>query len=296
MTVFLGSSGYVQLRRSTPPRIFTSLVDPGDVNAAKNRFSFDFPSGMLLTGDRLKIKSTTGVVLAFIAASGWSGGSQLADGQWYINVDELGGIRLYDTFSNSLNGTATGRVSLAAITSSIPISVQSVEGQYQILGLVKSYELNNDREVVDVTSLSDEFRQKESSLISGNGQISCEFHYQESAATGITGPSEVTSYLHQLLLRQKLGAEFDARLFIVAEGKNFDSPTDSLWFEFKGVITSAAISLGTGQITLSNFGFVTTGEIEMKVGKGSLGYVLQEDASRLLLEQDATAKLELEHN
>ena len=295
MTVFLGSSGYVQLRRSTPPRTFTSLVDPGDVNAAKNRFSFDFPSGMLLTGDRLKIKSTTGVVLAFIAASGWGGGSQLSDGQWYINVDELGGIRLYDTFSNSLNGTATGQVSLAAITSSIPVEVNSVEGQYQILGFVKSYELNNDREVVDVTSLSDEFRQNESSLISGNGQISCEFHYQESAS-GLAGSSEVTSYLHQLLLRQKLGAEFDARLFIVAPGKNFDSPTDSLWFEFKGVITSAAISLGTGEITLSNFGFVTTGEIEMKVGKGSLGYVLQEDASRLLLEQDATAKLELEHN
>ena len=295
MTVFLGSSGYVQLRRSTPPRTFTSLVDSGDVNATKNRFSFDFPSGMLLTGDRLNIKSTTGVVLAFIAANGWSGGSQLSDGQWYINVDELGGIRLYDTFSNALNGTATGEVSLAAITSSIPVEVKSVEGQYQILGLVKSYELNNDREVVDVTSLSDEFRQNESSLISGNGQISCEFHYQESAS-GLAGSSEVTSYLHQLLLRQKLGAEFDARLFIVAPGKNFDSSTDSLWFEFKGVITSAAISLGTGEITLSNFGFVTTGEIEMKVGKGSLGYVLQEDASRLLLEQDATAKLELEHD
>ena len=55
MTVFLGNSGRVRLRRSTPERTFTSTVDPGDVNVSKKRFSFDFPQEMLLTGDRLRI-------------------------------------------------------------------------------------------------------------------------------------------------------------------------------------------------------------------------------------------------
>ena len=94
MTVFVGNSGVVKLRRSTPSTTFTSTVDPGDVNVSKKRFSFDFPQEMLLTGDRLQIKSTNGANLAFIDGSGWDGGSQLPDGAWYINVDELGGICL----------------------------------------------------------------------------------------------------------------------------------------------------------------------------------------------------------
>ncbi len=138
MTVFLGNNGRIRLRRATPGRTFTSVVDPSDVNVSKKRFSFDFPQEMLLTGDRLQIKSTDGSNLAFINSAGWDGGSQLPDGTWYINVDELGGVCLYDTFANALNGQSTGKIALAAITSSIPIEVKSVQAEYNILGLVRS--------------------------------------------------------------------------------------------------------------------------------------------------------------
>lgn len=294
MTVFVGNSGVVKLRRSTPATTFTSTVDPGDVNATKKRFSFDFPQEMLLTGDRLQIKSTNGANLAFIDGSGWDGGSQLPDGAWYINVDELGGIYLYDTFANALNGQSTGRVTLAAISTAIPIEVKSVQAEYNILGLVRSFELNNDREVVDVTALSDEFRKNESSLISGSGSIECQFHYDPDIA-GLTVDSDVPSYLHELILRQKLGAEFDAELHIVQKGKNLDATGDQFYFEFKGIVTNAAIGLGTGQLTVSNFNFVTTGAITPKLGIGLItNYVLKEDTDRILLEQPGSGKLELE--
>ena len=294
MTVFVGNSGVVKLRRSTPSTAFTSTVDPSDVNASKKRFSFDFPQEMLLTGDLLQIKSTNGANLAFIDASGWDGGSQLPDGNWYINVDELGGIYLYDTFANALNGQSTGRVTLAAISTAIPIEVRSVQAEYNILGLVRSFELNNDREVVDVTALSDEFRKNESSLISGSGSIECQFHYDPDIA-GLTVDSDVPSYLHELILRQKLGAEFDAELHIVQKGKNLDATEDQFYFEFKGIVTNAAIGLGTGQLTVSNFNFVTTGAITPKLGVGlTTNYVLKEDTDRILLEQPGSGKLELE--
>jgi len=294
MTVFVGNSGVVKLRRSTPATTFTSTVDPGDVNVTKKRFSFDFPQEMLLTGDRLQIKSTNGADLAFIDSSGWDGGSQLPDGAWYINVDELGGICLYDTFANALNGQSTGKITLAAITTAIPIEVKSVQAEYNILGLVRSFELNNDREVVDVTALSDEFRKNESSLISGSGSIECQFHYDPDAA-GLTVDSDVPSYLHELILRQKLGAEFDAELHIVEKGKNLDATGDQFYFEFKGIVTNAAIGLGTGQLTVSNFNFVTTGAISIKLGLGIISnYVLKEDTDRILLEQAGSGKLELE--
>ncbi len=294
MTVFLGNNGRIRLRRATPGRTFTSLVDPGDVNAAKKRFSFDFPQEMLLTGDRLQIKSTNGANLAFIDGSGWDGGSQLPDGTWYIYVDELGGVCLYDTFANALNGQSTGKITLAAITTAIPIEVTSVQAEYNVLGLVTSFELNNDRDVVDVTVLSDEFRKNESGLISGNGSISCEFHYDPDAA-GETVDTDVPSYLHELILRQKLGAEFDAELYIVDRGQNAEAVNDFFYFEFKGIVTNAAISLGSGQLTLSNFNFVTTGPILPKLGIGVItNYVLKEDTDRILLEQPGSGKLEIE--
>lgn len=294
MTVFVGNSGVVKLRRSTPATTFTSTVDPGDVNVTKKRFSFDFPQEMLLTGDRLQIKSTDNSDLAFIDGSGWDGGSQLPDGAWYINVDELGGICLYNTFANALNGGSTGKITLAAITTSIPIEVKSVQAEYNILGLVRSFELNNDREVVDITALGDEFRKNESSLISGSGSIECQFHYDPDVA-GLTVDSDVPSYLHELILRQKLGAEFDAELHIVEKGKNLDATGDQFYFEFKGIVTNAAIGLGTGQLTVSNFNFVTTGAISIKLGLGiTSNYVLKEDTDRILLEQPGSGKLELE--
>ena len=294
MTVFLGNSGRVRLRRSTPERTFTSTVDPGDVNVTKKRFSFDFPQEMLLTGDRLQIKSTNGADLAFIDGSGWDGGSQLPDGAWFINVDDIGGISLYDTFANALNGQSTGKITLAAITTAIPIEVKSVQAEYNILGLVRSFELNNDREVVDVTALSDEFRKNESGLISGSGSVSCEFHYDPDAA-GLTVDTDVPSYLHELILRQKLGAEFDAELYIVEQGENAEATNDFFFFEFKGIVTNAAIGLGTGELTVSNFNFVTTGPITPKLGLGIISnYVLKEDTDRILLEQPGSGKLELE--
>ena len=114
MTVILGVAGYVELRRSTTADTFSSIVNPSDVNASRNRFSFDFPLGMLLTGDRIEIKATDGGVLSFIEITGWNVGVQLDRGTWYVNIDELGGVRLYDTFSNALNGETPGRVDLIA--------------------------------------------------------------------------------------------------------------------------------------------------------------------------------------
>ncbi len=297
MTVFLGNAGVVRLRRSTPERTFTSVVNSGDVDASANRFSFDFPDGMLLTGDLLEIKRTDPGNLTFIAASGWEEGSQLPDGNWYINVDELGGICLYSTFANALAGGSTGKVSLASIsdTTTIPIEVKSVQADYKILGLVRSFELNNDREVVDVTALSDEFRKSKSGLVSGNGSIECQFYYRPGEA-GLAGDVEIAGYLHELILRQKLGAEFDAQFYIVEIGQNENAPRESLYFDFTGIVTNAAISLEATALTTSSFQFVTTGEINMRIGKPGPGYLLKEDADNILLEQPGNGKIEVEYD
>jgi hypothetical protein len=298
MTVFLGVAGYVELRRSTTAEVFTSVVNPSDVNAPKDRFSFDFPEGMLLTGDRIEIKATDGGLLTFVDASGWVVNSQQNSGSWYINVDELGGIRLYDNFYNAVNGESPGRINLLTPDRDIPIEVRDVAADARILGKVTSYEFNNSREAVDVTELSDEFRQQHSSLISGSGSIECLFDYRSRVNSINNRSPELASYMHQLLLRQKLGGAFGAKLFIVTPGWGDGAANnDRLWFEFDAVITNAGVALQPENVVRSQFEFVTTGVIAIKAATGDVpGYIVQENTDYLLLEQDSSAKLELEYD
>jgi hypothetical protein len=297
VTVFLGVAGYVELTRDSSDEVFTSLVNPSDVNTAKDRFSFDFPNGMLLTGDRIEITATDGGLLTFVTASGWINSTQQNKGSWYINVDELGGIKLYDSFATALNGETTGRISLATPERDIPIGVSCVSAGSRILGKVTSYELNNSRDAVDVTALSEEFRQQQSGLISGSGSITCIFDYRTSAGTSTnSGPSELAAYMHQLLLRQQLGARFRARLFVVSQGYGSgDAVDDSLWFEFDAVVTNAGIALQPDAVTNSTFDFVTTGVVALKAQTATTSYLLQQSDDYILLEQDTTGKLELEY-
>lgn len=298
MTVFLGVAGYVELQRSLTDEVFTSVVNPSDVSASKNRFSFDFPSGMLLTGDRIEIKATDGGLLTFVAASGWASGTQQADGSWYIHVDELGGVKLYDNFYNALNGEATGRVDLLTPDRDIPVEVRDVNAVSKILCRVTNYEFNNTREAVDVTELSDEFRRQHSSLISGSGSISCLFDYRVQRCPSDGPTPELASYMHQLILRQKLGAQFAAKLFVVGRGwgEGTDAVDDRVWFEFDGLITNAGITLSPTQVVASQFDFVTTGAISLKAATAAGNYLLQQNSDYILLEQDATAKLEIEYD
>jgi hypothetical protein len=298
MTVFLGVAGYVELRRSTTQEIFTSIVNPSDVNTSKDRFSFDFPSGMLVTGDKIEIKATDGGLLTFVNASGWSTNTQQTSGNWYVNIDELGGIRLYNTFTASVNGDVTSRITLATPDRNIPIQVRNVDAGLRVLGSVTSYEFTNSRESVDVTELSDEFRQQYSSLISGSGTIECLFDHRNKLNTINNTPPELANYMHQLVLRQKLGGAFSAKLYVVTPGWGDNAVnTDRLWFEFDGIVTSAAIALQPENAVRSRFDFVTTGVIAMRAATGAIpGYITQENQDYLLLEQDTSAKLELEYD
>ena len=60
MGIYLGSAGCVELRRTQFDETFTSVVNDSDVNPDKNRFSFNFPLGSLITGDMIEIKRTDG--------------------------------------------------------------------------------------------------------------------------------------------------------------------------------------------------------------------------------------------
>jgi len=303
MAVILGTEGLVELRRSSQDEVYASVISPSDVSTVKDRFSFDFPQGMLVTGDQVSIRTTDGSTLGFVDPSGWAVPGVYPDGTWFVSIDEVGGARLYQTFDEAVSGEVRGRVPLQAITSDIPIEVRVVNLIDRIAGQVTDFELNTSREAVDVSELGDEFRQQHATLISGSGQLSCFFDYERRLCDNLsditTGFVEMPIYLHQLLLRTQLGSGFWAKLTLARRGQkpggSREDIDDEVWYEFDALVTNVGIAFEPTQPVKTTVQFITTGEIRLRTRMVTNYIVKEQDgASRLRLEANQSGFLEKE--
>ena len=297
MGIYLGNIGNIEITRKSLEGSKQSLVNPSDVNASRNRFSFDFDEGYLITGDYVEIKTTDDTNLDFIAASGWGNGEVQPSGAWFVFIDELGGIKLYDNFDDSLEGSVAGRISLVDIDRDIPIEVTVSERNSRLLACVTDYELNTSREAVDITTLSDQYRQQYSSLITGSGRLTAQWDYVNEAN------NEPVHYLMQLVLRTEIGSAFGAKFYIKSQDTDAAAgsfaPTqlnDALWWEFDAIVTSSATSFAPGDIIVSTIDFVATGPIHLRARTSTQRRLLQEAGDPILLEQGGYLLLEGEED
>lgn len=286
MTVYLGTSGQVELERQFGGSELSSTINTSDVNVSKKRFSFDFDHGQLLTGDQIEILSTDGSALDFISGYSASGVKK------FIYVDDLGGIRLYDAFAHAVNGGSANAIALAAPGNDIPIKVTVQNASFRLLAQCNGFELNTERETVDTTTLSDEFRSRVNSLMSGSGRMSGFWEY-----TGDTA-NELPHYLLELSLRTKVGSQFKGRFYLKTNTSNpsgvADRSDDQIWYEFTGVLTACAVQFTPSSAVEITADFITTGPIEIRMEADLTNRVLQEDSDDILLDQEAAAKLLLE--
>ena len=286
MTVYLGTFGEVELQRQFDGGELFSTIDTGDVNTSQKRFSFDFEHGQLITGDQLEITSTDGSALDFISSYSASSITK------FINVDELGGVRLYDTFALAVTGGSGSAIALAVPGNSIPIKVNVENSAGKLLAQVNGFELNTNRETVDTTTLSDEFRSQISTLMSGSGQMTGFWEY-----TGNTA-NELPHYLLELILRTKVGSQFKARFYIKTSSYNpsgaAGTADDEIWYDFTGVLTDCAMQFSPDSTVQFTANFITTGAIQIQMRVDPTNEMLQENSDHLLLDQDTSAKLLLE--
>lgn len=295
MGIYLGTVGNIELTRKSLEGTKESVVNPSDVNPNRDRFSFDFDPSFLITGDLVEFTTTDGTDLDFVAASGWTNNTVQTSGNWYVSIDDLGGVRLYSTFDASLEGGANELVPLTAIARDIPISVRVRDRDARLLASVTDYELNTSRETVDITTLSDEHRQQYSSLITGSGRLTAQWDYTNA------GNTEPVHYLMQLILRTEIGSSFHGKFYIKypetsAQAGSFTASqlNDSLWWEFDALVTSSAVSFTTDSVVVGTIDFVATGPIRLKAQTLPQRYLLQEDAGKIELEQDDSAYILLE--
>lgn len=308
MTVYLGTFGEIELRRVFNGGALSSIIDPADVNAAEKRFSFDFEHGQLLTGDQIQITSTDNRSLEFFVRNSITQGSDQLITQSgdeitvnsytessfkkFIYVDELDGIRLYNSFGDAVNGGKTNAVAIATPPYAIPIEVIVESPAPRILAQVSSFEINTERETVDTTVLSDEFRTRVNTLISGSGRITAFWEY-----TG-NNTQEVPMYLYELAHRTKVGSNFIGRFYIKKNGYNpsgvAERGDDEVWWRVEGIITAAAIQFSPNNTVQITADFITTGELRLRIKTIVPDALLQENSDSILLDQDSGAKLLLE--
>lgn len=295
MGIYFGNAGNIELTRKSYEGTKESVVNPSDVNTTRKRFSFDFDSSFLITGDFVEFTTTDGTNLDFVDSSGWANNTVQSGGNWYVYVDELGGIKLYSTFDGSLEGGTTDLIPLTSIARDIPIQVRIRDRDTRIIANVTEYELNTNREVVDITALSDEYRQQYSSLISGSGRLTAHWDYTNSYN------AEPIHYLLQLILRTEVGSTFNGKFYVkypdtTAQTGQFSASqiNDSLWWEFDALVTASAVSFASDALILGTIDFVATGPIRLRAQTQTKRFLLQEDTGKIELEQSGDQYLLLE--
>lgn len=288
MTVYLGTFGEIELRRVFDGGELRSTIDVSDVNATEKRFSFDFEHGQLVSGDQIEITSTDGSGLDFI--NGYTDSAV----KKFIHVDELDGIRLYNSFAHAVSGGKANAIALATPGNSIPIKAIVESAAPRLLAQVNSFEINTERETVDTTVLSDEFRSRVNTLISGSGRISAFWEY-----TGNT-TEEVPMYLYELAHRTRVGSNFIGRFYIKKNGYNpsgvAERGDDEIWWRVVGIITSAAIQFSPDSTVQITADFITTGPLRLRMKTETPDALLQEDSGDIRLDQDSGAKLLLQQD
>jgi len=280
MTFFLGHYGKVKLRRKSPGT-FSSFVLPADVNTTLNRVGFDGSLDNLLTGDQIVITTTDARGLDFLPTATWpdGGGATQNSVTVYCNVNALGGLRLFETFSAAINNDRSVEYTLETFTgAALPVDVQIYGSVERVLGDVTGFSFNTDREALDTTTMSDRFKKMYSAgLLSGAGSIDCLFNTENS------GLIENSLLMLQLINRTDIGSEFSCFLQLV-ESDTY-SKTKDIYYEFDAMVTRTGIEVRPDQAISCVIDFVTTGEIRLLIGEPS-GYILKEDDDRLRLQQN----------
>jgi hypothetical protein len=274
MSVYLGESGCVQIQRTAVGGGFVSgTLEPGDIDVNSKRFSFNFPTGALITGDRIEIATQDLSNLELVK------GHVYPDGRWYCHVDQTGGIRLYDSFSGSVNGQYSAAVELVSSSQAQDIYVRNRDDDFNPIAQIQQYEITTTREAVDLTVLGDNFREQYANgLISGQGTIQCLWEYRYSQCdSAVSYGDELSQYFAQLVLRLEQGSIFKGRFYLNQQ------TTQSVWYEADCVVTNVGFSFAPSQVVSTTIEFVTTGQIQLFLGQLP-SYVLKEDEFNLLLE------------
>ena len=308
MSIYLGTFGRVELQRQFDGNELLLTVAPGDVNENIARFGFNFGSpsevsdirdrsgfsfrhNEIVTGDQIVITTTGDSAssnLLFIDSYTKTSIKK------FVNVDEIGGFRLYNSFADAVNNVTANAVQLSdSFSTPLDVRVKVENAERRLLAQCNSFELNTERETVDTTALSDEFRNRISTLMSGSGRMSCFWEY---VADTDNETNELPNYLLELLLRTKVGSQFNARFYLKTDTPEYNGSASTpssvtgagaheVWYEFKGVLTACAMQFSPSEVVQFTADFITTGPIQIRMALAEPDLLALESDGQILTDE-----------
>ena len=284
MAIWHGYGGGLRLERAKAGPAYI-WIEAGDVDAPARRISADRAVSSLITGDRVSIAHVDedgGLLLdplPFMAADAWPDRAKYPDGQWFVNVDPIGGMRLYRQWKDALVGSIDNAMPMEQLAERCRICVQIVADDQRCLAQTISWELNTNRNMADITPLGEGFEKNMATLVSGSGTLDCLFTAGKDYCEDDDN-HEQSMYLHQLALRQEIGANFKGVFLLKRRGT---LPTDlsveydkaELFYLCDCVISNVASSIDVDDIIHSRIEFVTTDQIQLLYSYPT-AYLLQE--------------------
>ena len=284
MSIYFGSTGFIELKRDALTADIPSSLNSADVNTSKKRFSVDNVLGSLITGDQVEIETVDKSNLELLA------NHNFPDLRKFIHIDDMGGIRLYNTFASALAGEVTDALALTTPSSTKNILIRTRNSRFRPLAKITEFEITTSRDTVDISNLGEDFRrQYENGLISGQGTIQTIWQHRnfQNDTADFNSP-DFPVYLSQLLVRIQQGADFEGRFYI------YNDPTqssNSVWYQSMCVVTNVAVNVPASGLVEARIEFVTNGEIRLHNGvppsfllQENSDLILQEDRDGILLE------------
>jgi len=285
--VYLGNNGSIEISREAAGTPWAGDLVASDVNVPRRRFSVLGAEGFFITGDRIDISILTttppGPNLELVA--NWA----FPDWGGFVAVDDAGGMRLYSSFADAINGLEADALELItpSATQQIIIGTSNIN-QYRFVSKVQSYQFTTNRNTIDLSGIGDEFQQMfATGLISGQGTIDCFWEYERQLCEDdCSGQIELPQYFAELVIRLQQGSDFAGRFNI------FTDPNRSVWWDCPlCIVTSVAMNFEPSAPIHTRIEFVTSGQIRMHIGR-SEGFLLIEQSGLLLQEDDHAIELQ----
>jgi hypothetical protein len=296
MGVYLGDKGRVLISRTASQMSMYTTLNVDDVSVERQRLSIDGAALQLITGDRVRFKTQDGSDLQFAQTMGGDD-----DVIRWVNVDGMGGVRLYDSFSAAVKGGKSRSLQLDTPTAAQDITVR-VMGEPDVercLAEIRNFSITTSRENIDITCLNQHFRNNyENGLIAGQGSLNCFWsHETDCGSSAADSDVEFAEYLARLCIRVVQGASF-AGYFYLYYGGEGSHAENSTWYECQDcIVTNVAVSVQPDQLITAEIQFVTSGPIVLRHGRPP-SFLVQEEAEFGLfdLEQDVDSHIELEND
>jgi hypothetical protein len=293
MTVFAGHYGSIEFKRVGSNALLSLQIEPADISFSRKRFSLGEPGGRdlafgtITTGDRVRITTRDARGLPFRFYTNVTNttyidnpGASVGPLEFFANVDAMGAIRMYRTFTDAINNPGERYLAVPLNKNQgeevWDVQVALLPGAFNTLGEVQGFTISTDRETIDTTALGEKFRGFSASAITGNGSVDCLFDLKTVAS------EEIPLALAELIQKVEVGSKFEGKFYILEPGPpqppGYES-FEGVYYQLNGVLSKSAFTVRADQIAECSFDFITAGEFKLRTGDVPVDLTTEDNVS-----------------